>query len=63
MPTIYILVPESPAWCMKAGASKELLKLNGGVATYDLKRQSQVLALAVEHERAVAVGQRRENWF
>ncbi|KAJ5635166.1 uncharacterized protein N7484_008479 [Penicillium longicatenatum] len=64
---IYILVPESPAWCVNAGkddrAKKELLKLNGRVPNYDLERQFQVLALAVEHERAVAVEQRREKWY
>ncbi|KAJ5528408.1 hypothetical protein N7513_012567 [Penicillium frequentans] len=64
---IYILVPESPAWCVNAGkedrAKKELLKLNRGVPNYDLQRQFQVLSLAVEHERAVAVEQRREKWY
>lgn len=64
---IYILIPESPAWCVNAGkddrAKKELLKLNRGVPNFDLERQFQVLALAVEHERAVAVEQRREKWY
>lgn len=62
---IYLLVPETPAWCVSAGkldrAKKELLKLHRGVKDYDADHQLQVLVLAIEHERAVAIEQRREN--
>ncbi|GFF22106.1 general alpha-glucoside permease [Aspergillus udagawae] len=64
---IYVLVPETPAWCVSAGkldrAKKELLKLHRGVKDYDADHQLQVLVLAVEHERAVAIEQRREKWY
>ncbi|PKX94853.1 putative MFS alpha-glucoside transporter [Aspergillus novofumigatus IBT 16806] len=64
---IYLLVPETPAWCVSAGkldrAKKELLKLHRGVKDYDADHQLQVLVLAVEHERAVAIEQRREKWY
>ncbi|RHZ58053.1 hypothetical protein CDV55_105909 [Aspergillus turcosus] len=64
---IYLVVPESPAWCVSAGkldrAKKELLKLHRGVPGYDADHQLQVLVLAVEHERAVAIEQRREKWY
>ncbi|KAF7177449.1 hypothetical protein CNMCM7691_005702 [Aspergillus felis] len=64
---IYLLVPETPAWCVSAGkldrAKKELLKLHRGVKDYDADHQLQILVLAVEHERAVAIEQRREKWY
>jgi hypothetical protein len=64
---VYLLVPETPAWCVSAGkldrAKKELLKLHRGVKDYDADHQLQVLVLAVEHERAVAIEQRREKWY
>ncbi|KAH1682066.1 hypothetical protein KXX12_005625 [Aspergillus fumigatus] len=64
---IYLLVPETPAWCVSAGkldrAKKELLKLHRGVKDYDADHQLQVLVLAIEHERAVAIEQRREKWY
>ncbi|CAG7915558.1 unnamed protein product [Penicillium olsonii] len=64
---IYIFVPESPAWCVNAGkvdrAKRELLKLNRGVPDYDLERQYQILAMAIEHENAVAAEQRQEHWY
>ncbi|KAL6712618.1 hypothetical protein ACN47E_000495 [Coniothyrium glycines] len=63
---IYLFLPESPAWCVTANkmdrARKELRKLNGKVPGYDIDQQVQILVLAVEHERAVAVEQRREHW-
>jgi hypothetical protein len=64
---VYLCIPESPAWCVSAGkmerAKKELLKLNRGVKNYNVEQQFQILSLAVEHERAVATEQRRENWY
>lgn len=64
---IYILVPESPAWCIDAGkadrARKELLRLYRGVPGFNVDQQLSVLSLAVEHERAIAAEQRREKWY
>lgn len=63
---IYILVPESPAWCVTVGkdeqAKRALLKINHRVPDYNLERQFQVLSLAIEHEHAVAKEQGREKW-
>ncbi|KAF7586541.1 hypothetical protein BBP40_008696 [Aspergillus hancockii] len=64
---IYIMVPESPAWCVDAGkmdrARKVLRQLYRGVPGYNLEQQLEVLSLAVEHERAIAAEQRREKWY
>ncbi|KAL4900635.1 hypothetical protein BDW74DRAFT_182470 [Aspergillus multicolor] len=64
---IYLVVPETPAWCVNAGkldrAKKELLKLHRGVDNYDVDHQLQVLVMTAEHERALAVEQRREHWY
>lgn len=64
---IYLLVPETPTWCVSAGkldtAKKELLKLHRGVKDYNADHQLQVVVLAIEHERAVAIEQRREKWY
>ncbi|RDW74636.1 putative MFS alpha-glucoside transporter [Aspergillus mulundensis] len=64
---IYLVVPETPAWCVNAGkldrAKKELLKLHRGVENYDVDHQLQVLVMSAEHERALAVEQRREHWY
>lgn len=67
MLTVYIFLPESPAWCATVGkeelAKKSLRKLNRGVEGYDADHQYQILALNVEHERALAVEQRNEKWW
>ncbi|KAL3480570.1 general substrate transporter [Aspergillus californicus] len=64
---IYLLVPETPAWCVSAGklerAKRELLKLHRDVDDYDVEHQLQVLVMSAEHERALAVEQRREHWY
>ena len=66
MLAIYLVLPESPAWCVTANkidrAKAELRKLNGQVPGYDIDHQVQLLVLAVEHERDVAAEQRREHW-
>ncbi|KAK3306251.1 putative MFS alpha-glucoside transporter [Chaetomium strumarium] len=67
MLVIYVFLPESPAWCVTRGdtdrARKALRQLNGRVQGYDLEHQLEVLVLAAEHERAVAVEQKREHWY
>ena len=64
---IYICVPESPVWCVNVGkyerAKKQLRTLYRGVNDYNLEQQFQVIVLSVEHEKAVAVEQRREKWY
>jgi hypothetical protein len=64
---IYILIPESPAWCASQGkdvrAKKELLRINYGVKDYDVEQQFKLLVMTVEHERSVAAEQRREKWY
>ncbi|KAI9035741.1 putative MFS alpha-glucoside transporter [Aspergillus affinis] len=64
---IYIIVPESPVWCVNVGkyerAKKQLRTLYRGVTDYNLEQQFQVIVLSVEHEKAVAVEQRREKWY
>ncbi|KAH6984030.1 hexose transporter [Ilyonectria destructans] len=64
---IYIFLPESPAWCVTSGhidrAKKELQKLYKGVEGFNVDQQVEVLVLAVEHEKAVAAEQNRENWY
>ncbi|KAH7030575.1 putative transporter [Microdochium trichocladiopsis] len=67
MGIIYLVVPESPAWYVSVGkvdqAQKALERLNGKVAGYDAARETEALALMAEHERALAVEQRREHWY
>ncbi|PVH76576.1 general substrate transporter [Cadophora sp. DSE1049] len=64
---IYVLIPESPAWCADRGkpeaAKKALLQLNRGVKDYDVEYQYNLLVINIEHERAVAAEQRKENWY
>ncbi|KAF5010165.1 hypothetical protein FDECE_3658 [Fusarium decemcellulare] len=67
MLTIYLFLPESPAWCVGRKnyerARKELAKLNKGVKDFNLEQQLQVLILAAEHEEAVAAEQKRQSWY
>jgi len=64
---IYLFLPESPAWCVTrgdtAGARKALLKLNSDVKDYNVDRQIEVLVLNIEHEKAIAIEQKREHWY
>jgi MFS family permease len=67
MGIIFVLIPESPAWCVSVGkearARTELSKLNRGVKNYNLEQQLQALVLMAEHEKAIAKEQRREHWY
>ncbi|RSL78605.1 hypothetical protein CEP52_003987 [Fusarium oligoseptatum] len=64
---IYLLVPESPAWCVSRGkheqAKRSLRILHHGVKDYDVDQQFQLLSMAIDHERTVAADQRREKWY
>ncbi|KAL2813348.1 major facilitator superfamily domain-containing protein [Aspergillus cavernicola] len=67
MIVIYVLVPESPAWCVNKGkydqARKALRRLNYGVQDYDVEQHLQLYILATDHERTVAAEQRAEKWY
>ncbi|RSL64015.1 hypothetical protein CEP54_004882 [Fusarium duplospermum] len=64
---IYLLVPESPAWCASKGKEKEakkmLRKLHWDIKDYDVDHQYNLLLINVEHERAIAAEQSREKWY
>ncbi|KZL80761.1 mfs alpha-glucoside transporter [Colletotrichum incanum] len=64
---IYILVPESPAWCVTRGkldaARKSLRRLYRDVEGYDLEQQLQLLVIAVDHELEVARTQKNVEWY
>jgi MFS family permease len=67
MLVIYLVIPESPAWCASKGkatqAKRVLRTLYKGVADFDVDHQYQLLVLNIEHERAVAMQQRNEKWY
>ncbi|KAL2803248.1 general substrate transporter [Aspergillus granulosus] len=64
---IYLIIPESPAWCATKGretqAKKILRILYKGVADFDVDHQYQLLVLNIEHERELAAQQRNEKWY
>ncbi|KFA68735.1 hypothetical protein S40285_08868, partial [Stachybotrys chlorohalonatus IBT 40285] len=59
---IYLLVPETPAWCVTHGfeerAKKSLRKLHWEIKNYDVEHQYQVLVMAVNHEYEGTDGRR-----
>ncbi|KAJ3454845.1 hypothetical protein MRS44_013445 [Fusarium solani] len=64
---IYLITPESPAWCVTRGkteeAKKSLRYLYRGVKDFDVDHQYHILVLTVGHEREVAAEQRNETWY
>jgi hypothetical protein len=64
---IYLLVPETPAWCVTHGfeerAKKSLRKLHWEIKNYDVEHQYQVLVMAVNHEYEVARASHNEKWY
>ncbi|KAI8719373.1 MFS domain-containing protein [Fusarium sp. LHS14.1] len=64
---IYLLVPESPAWCASKGKEKEakkmLHRLHWDIKDYDVDHQYNLLLINVEHERAIAAEQSCEKWY
>lgn len=67
MLAIYLVLPESPAWCITRGkterARKSLLRLNKGVKDYNVDEQIHLLTIAVQHEADFAASQRSEKWY
>ncbi|KAL3471738.1 general substrate transporter [Aspergillus californicus] len=64
---IYLVIPESPAWCATRGhearAKKTLRIIYRGVVDFDVDHYYQLLTLNIEHERAVAAERRNEKWY
>ncbi|KEY71303.1 hypothetical protein S7711_05895 [Stachybotrys chartarum IBT 7711] len=67
MLVIYLLVPETPAWCVTHGyeerAKKSLRKLHWEIKDYDVEHQYQVLVMVVNHEYEVARAAHNEKWY
>ncbi|KAL4907750.1 hypothetical protein BDW74DRAFT_166402 [Aspergillus multicolor] len=67
MLVIYLLIPESPAWCATKGkeahAKKVLRLLYRGVEDFSVDHTYQLLVLNIEHEREVAAQARNEKWY
>lgn len=67
MLAIYLVLPESPAWCADNDrverGKKNLKRIFGGVPDYNVDHQWHVLTALVEHEREVAKQQKSESWL
>jgi len=63
---IYLLLPESPAWCAsrdkEAKAKKSMRLIYRGVEEYDVDAQYQVLVQTIAHEKQVAQENKQEKW-
>lgn len=64
---IYIILPESPAWCAskdKADRAKKNMRfIYRGVEGFNIDEQYEVLVRTIEHERAVAAEMRDTKWW
>ncbi|KAH8172225.1 sugar transporter domain-containing protein [Sarocladium implicatum] len=64
---IYLVVPETPAWCVTRGheerAKKALRRLHWEIPDYDVDRQYDLLLIAVNHEIEVARASNKEKWY
>jgi MFS family permease len=67
MAIIYIVLPESPAWCATKGREKQAKKsirfIYRGAKDFDVDYYYQLLVMNVEHERALAIEQKNESWL
>ncbi|KAF4332130.1 maltose permease [Fusarium beomiforme] len=67
MAIIYVLLLELPSWCVTVGqkerAKKSIRFLYRGVENFDVDRHYELLALNVEHEKALVAEQRKESWL
>ncbi|KAJ9419807.1 hypothetical protein FOXG_15485 [Fusarium oxysporum f. sp. lycopersici 4287] len=67
MLAIYLLLPESPAWCVSRGktdrARKSLQVLYRGVEGFDVDHHINLIQINLEHERAIAQEQNNEKWY
>ncbi|RSH90257.1 hypothetical protein EHS25_001591 [Saitozyma podzolica] len=64
---IYVVIPESPAWCVSIGKDemgrKMLARINRGVKDFDVDAQYNILVQTVAHEQQLAEEQKREKWW
>ncbi|KAJ4237546.1 hypothetical protein NW757_013282 [Fusarium falciforme] len=64
---IFFILPESPVWCATRGLeekSKRIFSmLHRNIDGYDVDHQYNLVIMTIEHERAVAAEQRREQWW
>ncbi|KAG7529200.1 hypothetical protein FFLO_05754 [Filobasidium floriforme] len=70
---IYLFVPESPdrlfalAWCAthdhRERGKRLLQKIYGGNAGYDADRQYEILYQTVQHEKQLAIENKRQSWW
>jgi len=64
---IYIILPESPAWCASKDkvekAKKNMRFIYRGVDDFNVDEQYQVLAQTIAHEQALAAETRQEAWW
>ena len=64
---IYLIIPESPAWCASRDkvdkAKKNMRFIYRGVEGFDVDEQYQVLAQTIAHEKAMAAETRQEAWW
>ena len=64
---IYILLPESPAWCAsrdkEAKAKKSMRLIYRGVVEYDVDAQYQILVQTIAHEKQVAQEHKQDRWY
>jgi hypothetical protein len=63
---IYILLPESPAWCASRNkeekAKKNMRLIYRGVEEYDVDAQYEILAQTIAHEKQVAENSNQVKW-
>lgn len=63
---IYILLPESPAWCASRDkvekAKKNMRFIYRGVEEYDVDAQYEILRQTIAREKQVAQENKQEKW-
>lgn len=64
---IYLVLPESPAWCASRDkperAKKSMRFIYRGVDGFDADAQYEVLATTIAHEKAVAEENKSIQWW
>lgn len=67
MGIIYLVLPESPAWCATKGkealAKKSIRFLYRGAKDFNVDHHYELIVLNVEHEKALAIEQKNESWL
>ncbi|CAI6089379.1 hypothetical protein V2G26_011391 [Clonostachys chloroleuca] len=64
---IFFILPESPVWYATRGLEEKskriLTMLHRNIEGYDVDHQYNLVIMMLEHERAVAITQDREQWW